>query len=234
MSINDIEWHAPHPDGYTPVTLQTTRGDIDCRYYPAGSADSSHAVHYAALFVGGAGGGFDTPVRGFLYPRLCEELSQEDHIPCLRLRYRRAADLAESTLDVLAGIAFLESEDADAVALTGHSFGGAVVIQAASMSPLVRTCVPLSTQSYGADPASTLGPRCSIFLAHGSDDEILPAACSELVYEMAKGPKHLELCPGATHGLDQTADYLPQMIREWIRTELTKPIHHSELQALWH
>jgi hypothetical protein len=53
------------------------------------------------------------------------------------------------------------------VALTGHSFGGAVVIQAAAHSDAVRTCVPMSTQTYGVDPARELSPRCSILLAHG-------------------------------------------------------------------
>ena len=41
-------------------------------------------------------------------------------------------------MDVLAGISFLEQEGIGGVSLTGHSFGGAVVIQAASRSPLVR------------------------------------------------------------------------------------------------
>jgi hypothetical protein len=231
MSVTRVERFGPTPDGYAPVTLHTTRGAVDCRYYPVPSAGPRRVPNRAAIFVGGAGGGFDTPVRGWLYPHLCQQLSSEDLIPCLRVRYRRAADLPESTLDVLAGIAFLESEGATAVALTGHSFGGAVIIQAAALSPLVRTCLPLSTQSYGADPAATLGPRCSLFLAHGTDDEILPPACSELVYDIAKDPKHLELCPHATHGLDQAADYLPRMVRDWIRTELAKPLHPPAVHA---
>jgi pimeloyl-ACP methyl ester carboxylesterase len=224
LSITDIDHDEITPDGYCPLRFHTNRGLIECRYYPTPAHAPQRLPSPAAIFVGGAGGGFDTPVRGSLYPLLCHQLSTEDHIPCLRIRYRHPTNLLESTIDVLAGIAFLEHDGATAIALTGHSFGGAVVIQAASHSPLVRTCLPLSTQSHGTDPAPTLGPHCSLFLAHGTHDEVLPPLISERLYRLAKDPKHLELCQGATHGLDQTADYLPQQIRSWIRTELSKPI----------
>ena len=210
-------------DGYEPLTIATDRGDIECRYYAAGGAtEAATATTRGAIFVGGAGGGFDTPVRGWLYPRLCDQLSREDRVACLRVRYRHAADLLESTLDVLAGAAFLQGEGVDALALTGHSFGGAVVIQAAAMHPAVRTCVPLSTQSYGADPAAELGPRCSVLLAHGMADEILPHACSEHVYRIAKEPKKLLLKEGVRHGLDEWSEELPGIVRQWIVGQLAR------------
>jgi hypothetical protein len=110
------------------------------------------------------------------------------------------------------------------VALVGHSFGGAVVIQAAAASPAVRTCVPMSTKSYGADAAAELSPRCSILLAHGTADEILPPRCSEYVYRIAGEPKKLLLKEGARHGLDEWADELPGILRDWIRTELSRGV----------
>ena len=152
---------------------------------------------------------------------MCQTL-QQDGVACLRVKYRHPSDLPESTLDVLAGIAFLQSEDVRHVALTGHSFGGAVVIQAAAMSDAVRTCIPLSTQGYGAEPAAELAPRCSILLGHGTADEVLHHRCSEYVYDLAGEPKKLVLKQGARHGLDEWADELPGLLREWIRTELGK------------
>jgi pimeloyl-ACP methyl ester carboxylesterase len=203
----------PTEGPYTPVLLRTSRGDIECRHYPAGTGTR------AALFVGGAGGGFDTPVRGWLYPRVCEELPMHG-VTALRVRYRHAADLAESTLDVLAGLHFLESRGARAAALVGHSFGGAVVIQAAAVSPLVRGVAPLSTQSYGADPASRLSPRCSVLLMHGTDDEVLSPDCSRFVYDVAGEPKRLVLLPGARHGLDEAADEVYSGVLDWILATL--------------
>ena len=126
-------------------------------------------------------------------------------------------------LDVLAGVSFLEADYVTSVALVGHSFGGAVVIQAAALSPAVRTCVALSTQTYGAGPASELGPRCSLLLAHGLADEVLPADCSRSVYQSAREPKRLLLKENARHGLDEWADELPGVIREWVRVGLGQP-----------
>jgi len=213
MEVTGVRAGEVTEEGFSPVNLLTNRGEIETRYYAAAGATGG------AIFVGGAGGGFDTPVRGWLYPRLCRDL-QADGVACLRVRYRAANDLEECTLDVLAGIAYLESEGVQRVALTGHSFGGAVVIQAAAHSEAVVTCVPMSTQTYGADPAATLGPRCSMLLAHGKADEILPHRCSEAVYAAAREPKTLLLKDGARHGLDEWSEELPGILREWIRTEL--------------
>ena len=167
MRIRRVRREPRTSDGYEPIVQETTRGPVEMRYYAAPRATR------AAVFVGGAGGGFDTPVRGWLYPRLCEQL-RDDGIAGLRVRYRHANDLEECVLDVLAGISFLDADGVTSVAVVGHSFGGAVVIQAAALPPAVRTCVALSTQTYGADPAAELGPRCSLLLAHGLADEVLP------------------------------------------------------------
>ena len=123
------------------------------------------------MWVPGAIGGWHSPALG-LYPRLAEEFTAEG-IASLQVHYRHPAHLEESLLDVLAGLAYLEEEGIQTVSLTGHSFGGAVVIQAAAVSPLARTVVALSTQAYGADPVGALAPRCSILLVHGTVDEIL-------------------------------------------------------------
>ncbi|HSV14289.1 MAG TPA: hypothetical protein VLI90_08515, partial [Tepidisphaeraceae bacterium] len=147
MHITDVHRGERIAEGFEPITQDTTRGPVEMRYYPVAGA------RRAAIFVGGTGGGFDTPVKGWLYPRLCTEL-QGDGIAGLRVRYRYASELEECVLDVLAGISFLEADHVTSIALVGHSFGGAVVIQAAALSPSVRTCVALSTQTFGAAPAS--------------------------------------------------------------------------------
>src|SRR5687768_3444189 len=143
-------------EGYQPVSVQTTRGVVNCRYFPVSGAT------VGAVFVGGAGGGWDSPAHG-LYDRLCVSLPAAG-IAALRVRYRKPNQLPECTLDVLAGLVFLETQGINAAAVTGHSFGGAVVIGAAAASPLVRTVLPLSTQTYGVDPITELAEDCSILL----------------------------------------------------------------------
>lgn len=198
---------------YRPVTLVTTRGTVACRYFEAGGS------RCGVIWIGGAGGGWDTPVRN-LYPDLCRMLLG-DGISSLRVRFRHPANLKESTLDVLAGIEYLSGRDIDTLALVGHSFGGAVVIQAAAAHP-VRTVVTLATQSYGADVVSQFAPETSILLIHGTDDRVLSPANSEYVYRLAHEPKRLILFPGAGHSLDKVADKVHQVVRDWIIAQLDK------------
>ena len=213
MTLHAVE-AGPPEDGYEPVRLVTSRGDVHGRYYRADGATRG------AVWVGGAGGGWDTPAQG-LYPRLCQEFAA-DGIASLRVRFRNSHSLEEATLDVLMGAAYLQSQGVDALALTGHSLGGAVVIQAAAATPAVRTVVALATQSYGAEPAGRLGPRCSLLLIHGLADKILPARCSEHVHQLAHEPKRLVLHPGGRHVLDEVEPQVYDAVREWIPAQLRR------------
>ncbi len=215
LEVESVQRSQPGPEGFETVVLDTTRGPVEMRYYPV-----DHA-HRAAIFVGGVGGGFDTPVRGWLYPRLSQRLRGEG-VAALRVRYRKPGELLECVLDVLAGAQFLQSEGAERIAVCGHSFGGAVVIQAAAASDLIRTCIALSTQTMGVDPAPDLAPRCSLLLGHGTADEVLPHRCSEYVHRIAGEPKRLVLKEGARHGLDEWADELPDLLDQWIHDELNR------------
>lgn len=198
----------PTEDGYIPVTLVTGHGDVLCRYYPVAG------TFFGAIWVGGVGGDWDTPAHG-LYPHLCEELGNDD-IASLRVRFGYPTDLKESVYDVLAGISFLESEGITDIALTGHSFGGAVVIQAAVRSDSVKTVVALSTQSHGAEVVRELSPGCSILLIHGEKDTVLPSSSSQYVYDTAHEPKKLIILKGDGHGLEKSAREVEQTVHDWI------------------
>jgi dienelactone hydrolase len=212
MMVEDVEVGERHQEGYHPVKLTTSRGFIYCRYYPVTGAKQ------AAIWVGGVGGDWDTPAQG-LYPRLCQELTSEG-IASLRVHYRYPTELVEAVLDVLAGITFLQNEGIESIALIGHSFGGAVVIQAAAQAEDVHTVVTLATQSYGANPVRELATRCSILLLHGTTDPVLTPLCSQHVYQLALEPKHLILYRNASHGLDEVAQEVHQVVRDWVIEQL--------------
>ncbi len=213
-------------DGYTPIRLVTSRGGggggVDCRYYY--TAGASNAV----IWVGGVGGGWDTPASGS-YPHLCQKLIIND-INSLRVCFRYPTDLCESVLDVIEGIRFLERQGIESVGLVGHSFVGAVVIQAAAAaaaaaaasSDIVRTVVTLSTQSYGAEGVSGLKQGSSILLIHGTDDKVLPPYCSSYLYKLANDPKEIIFYKGATHGLNEAAEQVHQMVHDWLVKHLKK------------
>jgi pimeloyl-ACP methyl ester carboxylesterase len=203
---------------YELVKLNTQRGEIVCRYY---SSNTHNPASVAVVYVTGVGGGWGTPAIG-LYPRLCCSLAGIG-IDGLRVRYRHPTDLLESVFDTLAGIAFLREEHRiKAIGLVGHSFGGAVVIQAAvQASDMVSTLVTLATQSYGAAPAiSKLKQGTSALMIHGSDDKVLPAYCSEEVYQKAHDPKQIVLCEGAGHGLDEVSEEVYELVYGWLVNSL--------------
>jgi pimeloyl-ACP methyl ester carboxylesterase len=200
-------------DRFEELRLGTLRGEVACRYYRA------ERPRGAAVFVGGVGGGWDTPARG-LYPRLCGELPAEG-IACLRVRFRFPTVLEEAVHDVVSALGFLrEDERAGPLALVGHSFGGAVTVRAAAAAEGVRTVVTLATQAYGAEQVAGLGPGCSILLLHGAADTILPVTASEHLYRLARDPKELAVFPGAGHSLDAAAEEVHRRVRGWIVREL--------------
>lgn len=203
---------------YQLVKLDTQRGEIVCRYY---SSNTHNPASVAVVYVTGVGGGWGTPAIG-LYPRLCCSLARIG-IDGLRVRYRHPTDLLESVFDTLAGIAFLRKEHRiKAIGLVGHSFGGAVVIQAAvQASDIVSTLVTLATQSYGAAHViSKLKHGTSALMIHGSVDKVLPAYCSEEVYQKAHDPKQIVLCQGASHGLDEVSEEVYELVYDWLVNSL--------------
>ena len=203
---------------YQLLKLDTQRGEIVCRYY---SSNTHNPASVAVVYVTGVGGGWGTPAIG-LYPRLCCSLTRIG-IDGLRVRYRHPTDLLESVFDTLAGIAFLREEHRiKAIGLVGHSFGGAVVIQAAvQASDIVSTLVTLATQSYGAAHViSKLKHGTSALMIHGSDDKVLPAYCSEEVYQKAHDPKQIVLCQGASHGLDEVSEEVYELVYDWLVNSL--------------
>ena len=196
------------------VRLQTNRGTIDTRLHEPPDGVGTAGI----IWVFGAGGGLSGPAGG-LYTRLAAVLAPEG-ITSLRLDYRAPNDLVECTLDVLVGAALLETLGVRRLILVGHSFGGAVVINAGANSDTVLGVAALSSQTYGADAVSELSPR-SLILLHGSADEVLPDSCSRLLYARAGEPKELHLYPGCRHGLDECREQIDRDLVAWVRRTLS-------------
>ncbi len=166
------------------------------------------------VMVGGIGGGFDTPAHN-LYPRLCLDF-KEAGISSLRVKFRHPADLTESVIDVITGIEFLKLENIRTFGLIGHSFGGAVVIQAAFNEKGVKTIVTLATQSYGIKPISQLAEGTSILLIHGEADETLPPRSSVYAHILAHEPKRIKIYKNAGHSLKETSEEIYVEVKSWI------------------
>ena len=195
----------------TALQIDSPRGPIDVRWQPAESGSS------AVLCVGGFDGGVDGPAQG-IYSDLAEALPARG-IGVLRLDFRvktSPGPIDDGTSDVLAGIAWLEQQGVAAIALIGHSYGGAIVIRAAARSPVAGVAA-LSTQTMGIDPEEvrSLAPR-PLLLVHGSADWRLPPSLSEWVFSVAGDGRELCILEGATHSLRQRRDELWALLTSWL------------------
>ncbi|GMU40842.1 MAG: hypothetical protein AMXMBFR23_17080 [Chloroflexota bacterium] len=198
-----------------PITIPTARGDVLALWdAPAGPPRA------AAVLVGGGDGGFDGPAEA-LYPTLAEDLVPLG-LGVLRLDFRIHRfpnDVDEGVHDVLAGLDWLQGQGVEAAGLVGHSFGGAVVIEAAAQAPSVGAVVTLATQTAGAQRVALVAPR-PLLLIHGLEDVRLSPRCSELLYGMAGEPKSLVLIPGATHSLRQAREDVRTRVLDFLAASL--------------
>lgn len=200
---------------FTEITLTNDDKVVKCHYYKAKESN------LGAIFVGGIGGDFDSPANN-LYPKLATQLCNEG-ISALRVQFRYPTNLEESVHDVLLGAQFLESQGINNLGLVGHSFGGAVVIQAGVKLDSVRTVVTLATQGHGAGVVGDLSPKASILLVHGGSDETLSPQNSIIVYDIAKEPKQILILKGNGHGLVESAEQVLEIVHSWLVKELKQP-----------
>ena len=200
----------PNPE----ITIPSPRGPVDALWDTPEVAESNGGRD-AVLLVGGADGGFDGPAEA-VYPTLVEDFVAAG-VACLRVDFRVRKfpnDVDEGVHDVKAGLTWLAEQGVERVVLVGHSFGGAVVIDAAARVPFVAGVLTLATQTAGAMRVGEIAPR-PILLVHGTDDIRLPPRCSEMLYEMAGEPRELVLIEGATHSLRQAREQLRTLVREF-------------------
>jgi pimeloyl-ACP methyl ester carboxylesterase len=132
-----------------------------------------------------------------------------------RMNYRAPNEFDECLLGTLATLTFLKGIGHERAALIGHSFGGAVAINAGTLSPVVTTVIAISSQLGGAHVVGDLPPK-PLLLIHGTADTILPDQCSRMLYEQAGEPKTLKLLEGGDHRLARFGDELFTLVEGWI------------------
>ncbi len=185
-------------DNLDHLEIYTMEGLLTVLWH--GSSELANLV----VCVGGAMGGLLGPDGG-LYHQLGRRLPEQG-IGVARVSYRRPNDLSSCVHDTLAVMELAARHGAQQFITLGHSFGGAVAIQAAAHldAGSVPGVVTFATQSAGCEPAEKLGDRNLLFF-HGTDDQILPHYSSEMVRLLA-GTGELVTVDGADHMLHPAGD----------------------------
>ena len=205
LQITQVAAH-PEEDGNLRVLIGTSRGEIRGVLHPCANKPG------AVIYVGGAMGGLTGPAND-IYVTLAERLKPD--LSGLRVTYRKPGEFFECVLDVLAAVSFVRGIGAgDAVALVGHSFGGAVVIKAGEISDSVRGVAALSPQLYGTRGVDRLAKP--LLLVHGMRDGILDYAASEDIHARAGEPKRIVLYAESDHSLSQNAVELEELLASWL------------------
>jgi hypothetical protein len=189
------------------VEIYTMRGLLTLLWH--GPRDATDVV----VTCGGGMGSLLGPADG-LYHDLGTTLAGAG-IGTVRVGYRKPNDLSRCVHDVAAAADLASRAGGRRFVVVGHSFGGAVAIQAgAVLGEHCRGIVTLSTQSAGCEHASDLGDT-PLLLFHGTDDELLPPETSSVV-QMLAGHGEVVLFPGTGHLLTQAADELRARLFDWI------------------
>ena len=104
----------------------------------------------------------------------------------------------------------------------GHSFGGAVAVNAGvALRRVVRGVVTLATQSAGCETAAALGD-VPLLLLHGDRDELLPVEASHAVRTLA-GHGEVVVLPGTGHLLLGMEEEIRRRLLEWIPARFAGP-----------
>ncbi len=205
--------------GLTHLEVFTMRGLLTVLWH--GPHDTASVV----VAGGGAMGGLLGPADG-LYHELGVALGAQG-IGMLRVGWRRPNDLDLCRLDMLAVADLAARSGAERFVTVGHSFGGAVAIQAAvAMGEWAAGVVTLATQSAGCEPAAALAD-VPLILFHGECDELLPPMASEMV-RMLAGQGELVLLPGTGHLMTEAGAVLRERLGTWIPEQFCR---HAEAEG---
>lgn len=170
-------------------------------------------AEHVVIMCGGAMGGMLGPAGG-AYHALGDAFAEQG-IGTIRVGYRKPNHLPKCVHDLAAAADLANRFGARQFVTVGHSFGGAVAIQAGVvLGPHCRGVVTLATQSAGCEQADQLGDT-PLLLLHGERDELLPPETSAVV-QMLAGHGELVYYPNAGHLLTEATDDVLDRLSTWV------------------
>jgi len=199
----------------TPLVIESERGNISC-VWQAAEIDKPQT---AVLFIGGADGGFTGPSDIY---EILSKLFIPLQIGVLRVDYRIHQfpnDVEQGVYDTQQAAKWLISRGYEKILIVGHSFGGAVAIEAAAQNTNIRGVIGLASQTAGAMNIASLVDT-PVLLIHGDSDTRLPVTCSIMLYEMTSTPCQLAILEGGTHSLRQVSESATELIFDFVKNNI--------------
>lgn len=201
------------------VEIYTMEGLLQIMWH--GDPEATDVV----LMCGGAMGGMLGPGRS-LYLELGLELAAEGRA-AMAVGYRKAGDLTRSLLDTCAAADLALRNGAERFVILGHSFGGAVAIQAAStFAAHTAGVITYATQSAGCEEVARIGDT-PLLLLHGERDSILGPENSMMVQSLA-GAGEVRMFPDTDHLMAEAANEIAEITGRWVREKFDA---HAEADA---
>lgn len=195
-------------DGSRHVEIYSMEGLLT--FHWAGDPAADRVV----IGMGGAMGGVLGPAKR-LYHELTTTLVDQG-IGVMRVGYRKPGDLNRCLVDVAAAAESASKVGAERFVFLGHSFGGAVAVQAGvTMPDHTAGVATFATQSAGCEAAGELRQGMPFVLYHGDQDRILPADSSFMV-QMIAGQGDMQIQHGADHMLSEAADEIRAHFYPWL------------------
>jgi dipeptidyl aminopeptidase/acylaminoacyl peptidase len=114
---------------------------------------------------------------------------------------------------------WLVSQGYEKILIVGHSFGGAVAIEAAAQNTNIRGVIGLASQTAGAMNIASLVDT-PVLLIHGDADTRLPVTCSIMLYEMTSTPCQLAILESGTHSLRQVSKEATGLIFDFVKSQI--------------
>jgi len=188
------------------VEIYTMRGLLTLLWHGPRSAGD------VVVTCGGGMGSLLGPAEG-LYHDLGRQLAAQG-IGTMRVGYRKPNDLSRCVHDVAAAADLASRGGARRFVVVGHSFGGAVAVQAGVvLGEHCRGVVTLATQSAGCENAAEL--TAPLLLLHGAGDELLPPETSTVVQMLAEQGE-VVVIPGTGHLFGEASDEVRRRVFDWV------------------
>lgn len=174
------------------------------------------------VLVGGAMGGLGGPAG--IYHDVGLILAQLG-IATVRLHFRNPGDVVESAIDTLLVTRLQIEQGVERVALGGHSFGSAVVVQAARTleDRELAGLVFLAPQTAGTQGLEEIGAIPALFV-HGANDGVLDPDCSRELAASVDGDPDVRILDGVGHLMVEAADDVRDLITDFAARIFEDPV----------